>query len=259
MARLDLRRQAAALAPRLQSLDLAALDERARLSAIATWKGRMVTEHVSARVFAGLVPQLMRAEVDADLHEEVAAMIADELRHARLCAAAVHVLGGEAIAELPPITAIPEHEDAAPLEALLRNVISVGCLSETVAVALIDGERLRTPNPELAGVLEEILADEVAHARFGWRFLEGLAGSIDAGTRARLDGYLEVALRHLIDHELAHLPARPAPSAAAEEVGVCDGNDARALFFDTLRGVIVPGLTAHGFRAQEALRAAMGA
>ena len=83
------------------------------------------------------------------------------------------------------------------------------------------------------------------------------AGSLDAATRERLDGYLEVALRHLIAHELAHLPARPAPSAAAEAIGVCDGHDARALFFDTLREVIVPGLTAHGFRAQEALRRAM--
>lgn len=258
MARLDLRRQAAALADRLDGLDLTALGERDRLSAIATWRGRMVNEHVSARVFAGLVPQLMRAEVDADLHEEVAAMISDELRHARLCAAAVHALGGDAVAELPPITAIPEHEDATPIEALLRNVISVGCLSETVAVALIDGERLRTPNPALAGLLQEILADEVAHARFGWRFLEATAGALDPATRERLDGYLEVALRHLIAHELAHLPARPAPSAAAEAIGVCDGNDARALFFDTLREVIVPGLTAHGFRAQEALRRAMG-
>ncbi|MEZ4452027.1 MAG: ferritin-like domain-containing protein [Nannocystaceae bacterium] len=257
MARLDLRRQAAALAPRLAALDLAALDARDRAAAIATWRGRMVNEHVSARVFAGLVPQLMRAEVDADLHEEVAAMIADELRHARLCAAAVHALGGEAIAELPPITAIPEHEDATPIEAVLRNVISIGCLSETVAVALIDGERLRTPDPELSTLLAEILADEVQHARFGWRFLEALAPGLDAATRSRIDAYLEVAFAHLIEHELAHLPARPAPSSAAEEIGVCDGNEARGLFFDTLRSVIVPGLTAHGFQAQDALRRAM--
>ncbi len=257
MAILDLRRQAAA-----HPLDLGpdlALDEPARQAAIATWKGRMVNEHISARVFAALIPQLMRAGLDPDHHEAVAAMITDELRHARLCAAAVLALGGDPIAPLPHLSPIPEHEDASPLEALLRNVLSVSCLSETVAVALIDAERLHAGPPALAELLRAILADEVAHARFGWRLLEELAPRLDRPLRARLGAYLIPAFAHLRAHQLHHIPDRPAPSTAAEAIGVCDGHRARALFLATVEDIIVPGLCAHHIPARAAWRRALAA
>lgn len=250
MPMLDLRRQAAA-----QPLDLGGapeLNDRERLAAIATWKGRMVNEHASARVFAALVPQMMRAEVDPDHQAAVAEMISDELRHARLCAAAALALGGDPRAELPPLPAVPEHEDAEPLEAVLRNVLSISCLSETVAVALIDAERLQAGPPVLAETLRSILADEVQHARFGWRLLEELEPRLHRGLRARLGEYLVVAFAHLREHELRHIPARPAPSSAAEAVGVCDGRAARDLLFATIEDVIVPGLVAHGLPARAA-------
>ncbi|MCA9688919.1 MAG: ferritin-like domain-containing protein [Myxococcales bacterium] len=255
MATLDLRAQAAEIGLVIDPGE--ALDERGRASAIATWRGRMVNEHVSARVFAALIPQMMAASVDPGLQAEVADMIADELRHARMCAAVVAALGGEAIAELGPLAPVPAHEDVGPLEGLLRNILSISCMSETVAVALIDAERRKAGPAPLARTLREILADEVRHARFGWRLLEALGPTLDAALRARLDDYLTVAFAHLRAHELAHLPARPAPSAAAEAVGVCDGHDARRLFFDTVEQVIVPGLEEHGFQAARAWSASM--
>ncbi len=249
MATLDLRKQATTHALELGEL---ALGEPERLAAVATWKGRMVNEHISARVFAGLVPQMMRADLDPDHHAAVANMIGDELLHARLCATAVLALGGDPRAELPTLEAVPDHEDAAPLEAVLRNVLSISCLAETVAVALIDAERLVAGPPALAELLRSILADEVQHARFGWRLLEELDPRIDRRMRARLGEYLVVAFAHLLEHELRHIPARPAPSAAAEAVGVCDGRAARQLLFATIEDVIVPGLGAHGLPARAA-------
>lgn len=251
MASLDLRTQAAAHPLELGEL---ALPEPERLAAVATWKGRMVNEHISARVFAGLVPQMMHAELDPDHQAAVAIMIGDELRHARQCATAVLALGGDPRAELPPLAAVPEHEDADPLEAVLRNVLSISCLAETVAVALIDAERLVAGPPALAELLRSILADEVKHARFGWRLLEELEPRLDRGLRARLGEYLVVAFAHLREHELRHIPARPAPSAAAEALGVCDGRAARELLFSTIEDVIVPGLAAHGLPARAAWR-----
>ena len=250
MAVLDLRRQAAR-----EGLTLAgapALTERDRLAAVATWRGRMVNEHISARVFAALVPQMMAAEIDADRQAAVAAMIAEELRHAVLCAAAVHALGGEAVADVPPLAPVPLHEDAEPLEALVRNVLSIACLSETVAVALIDAEWHSTTPPELNAALKTILADEVGHARFGWALLDELEPRLDTAMRARLGDYLVAAFKHLVDHELAHLPPRASPSPEAECVGVCDGNDARRLFFKTVNEVIVPGLEKRGLPGKAA-------
>ncbi len=257
MARLDLRALAAKEGFRLEDTpELRATD---RASAIATWKGRMVNEHISARVFAGLLPQLMAADVSAERQAEVAAMITEELRHAVLCASVVEALGGEAVAELPALPPVPAHEDATPLEAVLRNVLSICCLSETVAVALIDAERRATGPAALQSLLTTIVADEVGHSRFGWTLLDELAHRIDPGLRERLDDYLVVALEHLHTHELSHLPPRAAPSEAAEAIGVCDGLEARGLFFDTVETAILPGLELRGFRARECWAAATAA
>jgi len=253
---LDLRGAARRADLRLGARVLDELDEVDRTSAILTWRGRMLNEHVSARVFTALARQLGRAGVRGDRPARVAAMVAEEWLHADRCAAVVEVLGGEPVVELPALPPVPEHEDADPLEAVLRNVISVSCLSETVAVALIDAERRAAGPPALQRLLAEILADEVGHARFGWRLLEDLAPSLSPALRERLGDYLVIALDDLATHELAHLPARPSPSSAAEAIGVCDGLAARRLFFATVNEVIVPGLQASGLPALSAWRAA---
>ncbi len=253
MIQLDLRTEAAELAYDLH--DLPQLGAEERKAAQVTWRARMVNEHISSRVFAALLPQMMKAGVRPALQAKVAKMIADELRHARSCAAVVAALGGEARAELPYLEDVPEHRDAAPLEALLRNVLSICCLSETVAVALISAEYFELESSAIGDVLKHILADEVRHARFGWELLDEVMPSVDDATRSRLNEYLEVAFQHLHDHELAHLPACGQLSDNAARAGVCDGFAARALFFDTIDDVIVPGLQAHGLSAKKAWRA----
>ncbi len=224
-----------------------------RQAAIATWRARMVNEHGSARVFEGLARQMARAKLPE--HTEAAAFAGEERRHGVLCGAVVEALGGEAIAEVPVARRYPAHRDAAtPVEATVRNLLSVCCLSETVAVALIGAERLEMPEGELRALLGRIYADEVGHARFGWRMLERLAPGFDAATRARLGEYLAVAFAHLEEHELAHLPVESEPPPEGCEYGLCSGRDARRLFFDTVIEVIVPGLERHGLPAESAWR-----
>lgn len=254
MPRLDLTRQAAAMGFALP--DDLGLTEVDRQAAIGTWRGRMVNEHISARVFAGLIPQMMAAEVDASAQAEVARMVSEELRHGVQCAAVVHALGGEAAADLPPLPPVPVHDDVGPLEGFVRNILSICCLSETVAVALIGRERLETGPADLEAVLKAILADEVGHARFGWRMLDALVPRMDAATRERLGDYLITAFVHFRDHELDHLPEVASPSSRAEAIGVCDGREARRLFADTVERVIVPGLEKRGLPGAAAWRAA---
>lgn len=235
-----------------------ALNEEDRAAAIATWKGRMVNEHISARVFAALIPQLMRAGVAPNIQAKFADAIAEEMSHGRQCAAVVTALGGEAFATVGELSEVPTHADATPVEAVLRNVLSISCLSETVAVALIGAERLRAGVDGIQDALANILADEVRHARVGWSVVEDLAPGLDDPTRVRLDRYIVIAFRHLLAHELAHLPTGPAPSELAESVGVCDGREGRTLFFDTVETVIIPRLESLGFAAQSAWQRAGG-
>jgi hypothetical protein len=248
--RLDLTAQARATS--LPFTDLDELEPGERAFAIEDWRGRMVSEHVSARVFAALVPQLMAAGIDPEIQAEVAAMIGEELRHARLCAAVVQALGGEPVATIDRLDEVPRHEDAPPLEALLRNILSISCLNETVAVAIIGASRDAIVHPGLHALLTSILKDEVGHARLGWRILEAHAAQLDGGLRARLSRYLVPAFRQLRERNTLDLAHRV--SDRAMTLGVCDGRDATGLFLRTVEEVIVPGLEAHGLEAAPAWR-----
>jgi hypothetical protein len=247
---LDLRREAEARRPDLS--DLPELTDEERAMAARTWRGRMVNEHISAQVFASLVPQLMRAAVPPSILAQVPAYITDELRHAEQCAGVVLALGHEPVAPLPEIQKVPEHEDVGPLEAAVRNVLSVGCLSETVAVSIIRAEQAELAGTTLGGVLDSILADEISHARFGWGFLGEVLPLLDDAARERLDAYLVVALRHQIEFEVPKLPINAGLRRVVAQAGVCDGGFARELFYDTIGQVIVPQLDAAGLAGSAA-------
>src|SRR5690606_21216135 len=126
--------------------------------------------------------------------------------------------------------------------AAVRNVISIACLSETVAVALIAAERLEMPEGPLRELLTRIWADEVGHARWGWGFLDRVLPTLTAEEHRDVEAYLPYALGHLEAHELAHLPVACEPPSEGRAYGICSGRAARALFFDTVRDVIVPNL-----------------
>lgn len=245
MATLDLRVQAQSHKPALTSMP------HLKEAAIATWRGRMINEHSSARVFDGLARQFAAAGVH-DIVAEVKAFAAEERNHGVLCGAVVEALGGQALAEVPDGDEYPEHDDVEPLEGALRNMLSICCLSETVAVSLIGAERIEMPEGELRELLTRIFSDEVGHSRFGWRTLGRLAPTLDAAMKDRLGDYLEVAFDHLVEHELSHLPESSQPPPDGVVLGLCSGSDARKLFFDTVESVIVPGLEAHGIPALRA-------
>jgi len=213
----------------------------------------MVNEHGSARVFEALAGQLRDAafdEADAAICRRFAA---EERHHGVLCGAVVESLGGSARAEIDAPVAMPRHEDVSRLEAALRNLLSVSCLSETVAVALIAAERAEMPEGRLRALLTRIWADEIGHARFGWRILRSRVPRLPAPARSRLGAYLAVALAHLESHELAHLPPGIQPDDGAL-LGLCGGSDARRLFYETVCDVIVPTLDAIGLDATTAWR-----
>ncbi len=250
---LDLSAEVAALGP--VSGALPALSDQERALARLTWAGRMRNEHASAVVFEGLARQLEASGLGVEWADAARRMVDDERRHAAMCGQALVALGGRPVLEVEPAPPMTEHADASgPLEVALRNLLSVSCLSETVAVALIQGERLNMKGEVFERLLAGILADEVQHARLGWRVLEAHAAGLEPALRARLDAYLRVAFAHLERHELSNLSAERAPSEASIAAGVCDGLEARGLFYDTVEQIIVPRLEAHGFAAGEAWR-----
>jgi hypothetical protein len=252
MSTLDLRREAARdPLPRLDLHDVAPDDLTA---ARTNWRERMASEHASARVFGALVGQMMRAGLPAAEIHRVAAMAQQELAHGVLCARVVDALGETPVARLPLLEDVPDHADATPLEAVLRNVISIGCCSETVAVALVGTECELAGPPPIRRVLDRILADEVKHSRFGWRIVGRLAPDLSPAVREGLDAYLVDVFEHQIRFHRSFLEM-PCAAEAGVAVGAPHGRSNWLVFVRTMTEVVVPGLERFGFAAERAWRA----
>ncbi len=232
-------------------------DEGALRIARNTWSARMVHEHHSAAVFSRLLPQLIAAGATLEFKTCVLRMSMDELRHAALCAGVSKLLGGDGTATADLRTdSLPTHDDATPLEAALRNVMFVGCLSETVSVSLLTEERELTSEPVIQRVVDQLASDEVLHAKLGWSFLADTWPRLDDEARARTNAYLPIALGFLETKMWAAMPLGPVPPepirAQLEALGCLDPRDARELFAATVEEVIVPRLVDHGLDARRA-------
>ena len=249
--------------PRLSLIDLRDASQQAtfaldypahlRLRALNNWHGRMVNEYQSHHVFSQLARRMAEAGFPGKMVRSCQTFADEERRHGVLCGAVVQALGGSAWARVEPPRALPLYDDVSPREAVARHLLSVCCLSETVAVALVGAERLQMSKGPLLHLLTEIYADEVGHARFGWRFMQEHVVSWPASAKARLSSYLRAAFQHLETRELQHIsPHEQEPEAAGHELGLCNGAHARALFYDAVTQVIVPGLEAAGLGAARA-------
>jgi hypothetical protein len=202
---------------------------------------------------------MIEASTGFELQTAALRAATEELFHAALCGDVVRAFGGDPRAEAEAeLTPPPRHPELSAGERLLRNVMFVGCLSETVAVGLLTEEHALCTDPWVRGVLEVILADEVAHAKLGWQHLAAAAPALDDAARARTAAYLRVAFGYLEEKELALLPVSPRLDAETvrgrEAAGLCSGDTARGVFYDTLAQVVVPSLDALGLDASAAWR-----
>lgn len=218
---------------------------------MGTWRGRMINEYTSSTVFAGLAEQLAALGY-ADDAATCREFSSEEREHGIACGSVLAAAGGEAMFEMAEPRRLPVHADTTPRAAVIRNIISICCMSETVAVSLIGAERLEMPEGTLRELLTKIWSDEIGHARFGWTFLARELWTLTDDERAAVDRYLPFAFAALEAHELGHIPAATSWPAEAAAYGLCDGADARTLFFETVTDVIVPQLAALGLQAEQA-------
>lgn len=243
MIRIDLRELAGAHRPGV------VVSDELRKPAIATWLGRMTNEYQSSFVFDALAAELEACPELAEHAAEARAFAEEERRHGILCGAVVEALGGQAVTSVDNEPDFPTHAEVEIEEAILRNLMSISCLSETVAVSLIGAEREVMPEGELKTLLTSIWADEIGHARFGWRLVVDHVPRLAPDAKRRMSGYLRASLRHLERHELSHLPERGGFGEGAEAIGLCSGRDARTLFYATVVRVILPRLGGLGLDA----------
>lgn len=229
---------------------------RALEISIANWRLRAVHEHRSSQTFANLLPDLIEAEAPIEYKTVVLRSAIDELRHATLCGQVVSHLGGDpdVVVDLAAESRTL-HEGVSPVEQALRNLLFVGCVSETVAVGMLTEERDLTTEPFVRRALTQLLADETLHARVGWAYLRESWPKLDADARARTTDY---AIRAIGYYEQCVLSATiPGPFseevlADARRLGFAEPRNARELAELTIDEVVVPQLEEVGLRVARA-------
>lgn len=230
--------------------------DRAKEICILNWRQRMLHEHRSAQTFSNLLPLLVQAEAPLDFKTVVLRSALDELRHAALCGQVVDLLGGapETTADLSPEPVV-FHEGLPPVEQALRNLLFVGCISETVAVGMLTEERDMAEEPFVKRVLTQLLADETLHARVGWAYLREIWPTLDAGARARTSDY---AARSLGYYEQCVIGAT-LPGVFTDEVleearalGFSEPRNAKQVAWQAIDEVVVPELEALGVSVRAA-------
>jgi hypothetical protein len=219
------------------TLDADALSPEVRDEARRVWTNGVFTEYASAAAFASLSTALLECGAPVDLTAAVADIVVDELLHVELSARLTTELGGAVplqfdLEKVSPLTTLGAR-------ALLRAAelaVTTSCVSESLSVPAMARSRMLADAPLVRAVLERLLADEGAHARVGFWFLEWAGDKLTPGER-----------EHLAALALSAIEVY-APLWQAAPCGACVGHDAegRAALRHAVTTSIAKPLAKHG-------------
>lgn len=209
--------------------------------AAAYWAHRERVEVEAASVFADLA-----ALLDGDARSSRASTEAsrDELRHADACRALVERF---APGEHAPVARARVSIHLAPRDVRDRGLygaVALGCVTESLSVALLMEIRERTTDAQVAETAHAILKDEVRHSRFGWA---ALAAAHARGDVSWLAAHVPAMIAGATGEESAGPLLRGVlPAGALEGHGVLSADVAHATCQRALAEVVVPGLAHFG-------------
>jgi hypothetical protein len=211
------RARVAALASRADWLDASLKPDFSGLSPLqraelaAHWARLGQLEHASIAAFARFNLQLLSLGAPAELVEACNAALADETAHTRLCFALASQYGGGPIG---PARLNLQHcfEDSS-LTAIMKLVLSEGCVGETVASLEALEAAEQATDPAVKSALSRIAEDEREHAKLAFDFLRWALAESPPEVRVEIEREAEQRLarfereanarRGTADHALA--------------------------------------------------------
>jgi hypothetical protein len=223
-------------------VELGAFTPEQRAYAAAAWPLRAAEELRSALIYRALA----RAcdGVLPAFAARFAAVMHDEVGHARLCAR----LGARLGAPAPGYDAAPVRrrlaalaDPAARAGALILGEVAIG---ETISTAMFRESRRATTEPQSRAAIEAILADEARHARLGWQALAALPPSAALQREASLA--LAGSEQQIAAPALAFLARGDAFDPAWAELGVVPPDRRISAFYAAVEQVVIPHLDRAG-------------
>ena len=228
----------------------------------ADWRERARTEYFSLAGFTLLASQLQLLGAPLDWAGAFARMIADEVRHAEICARMAELLGAPAPSIDPGQLHVAVRGPSLRAHAR-RQIVGVFCIGETISGRMFRRCLRAATVPVARDAVRAIVVDETFHGRFGWE-----AGAL----LMRPDAEAFEAERDELARELPTIFAEyrraccagPGEAWARSEpehqphpnFGTLTRAGYARAFYDGMREDVVPGLVAIGLPEADAAWAA---
>jgi len=237
-------------APALPAVDLTGFTPAQVAFAAAAWPMRAAEELRSALIFRALTRAAGAAKVPEPWTTRFAAMVGDEIGHARLCAEVGSRLGSER----PRYDAGPVRARLAALPDPTGRTTAIllieAAMGETISMALLRAGRRAATEPLTRATLTAILTDEVRHQRNGWTGMTTLWPSLSGRQREALqleatNGFAAFE-RQVAVPALRRLEAGESFDPAFAALGVIAPEARVDAFYSAVEHLVVPRLTALG-------------
>ncbi len=222
-------------------VDALAPDDRALVARI--WTERSAAEQRAAVIFTMIARDLLVDGAIPEVLELATRAVHDELRHVEICRQVASRYAGAPVPwPAPEPASEPAFRDAPPDLTRALHVVLDTCIAESVGATFLQVCRADAEGPLVRAALQQLLRDDIGHARIGWAHL---ASAADVVAADRPHGPLAVAVEHVAGRQvqrvgvvdaaaraqvLARVLARDAVEVAdLAAVGVGDAQDLAAL------------------------------
>lgn len=206
--------------------------------AARVWLHRERIEREAALLFACLARELDGLG-HSDLARRAITAAADEERHAIRCRELVTTLGGDCTALEEARVCVLGPRELSPRDRALYAAVAIGCVTESLSCALLLELREAANHARVQATVDEVLKDEIEHARIGWALLAAEAAQRDVRWLAK---YLPAIATAAVAEDVE-------PMAGDQElagVGVLPRARVNDLVTETWMTVIGPGLDRYG-------------
>jgi hypothetical protein len=247
----------AVVRPRRGRIDWESFDARAwpasvLAGAAADWRDRARTEYCSLTGFTQLASQVQLLGAPLDWAGAFARMIADEVRHAEICARMAELLGA-APASIEPGELHVAVTGPTLRAHVRRQIVGVFCIGETLSGRMFRRCLRVATVPVARDAVRAIVVDETFHGHFGWEAAALLMRRDGDGFEEERDA-LAAGLPQLFAEYRGACCADPGEAWARSEsehdphpnFGTLTRSGYARAFYDGMREDVVPGLVAIG-------------
>ncbi|HEX6763831.1 MAG TPA: hypothetical protein VF103_00100, partial [Polyangiaceae bacterium] len=159
-------------------VEIDALDDVQRAELVAVWLGRTASERRVADAFEVVRDALRDLGAGDDLVALATRAVDDEYRHEELSRRVASRFAGRELDAPPRLTlVVPEHPGADGELLHTLHVLGHCAMNETFASAFLETSLAFAKAPLARVAVQELLSDEIDHARLGWAHLGELAES----------------------------------------------------------------------------------